>query len=255
MRRLAMALAFAALALLAGCASNNGTLPYAHPNMHEAARINTRLGIDYMRQGDEQRALMKLKRAVSEDSSYAEAHAALGYVYSQAGQPRDAAREFRRALSLEGSPNTHNLYGVFLCGQGEYRKAFRQFAAAANDPQNEQPEVALTNAGVCYRRKGDESSARRFFRRALKDNTRYGPALLQIADLSYEQGHYLQAEGFMQRYQAVSSSSAESLFLAYRIESALGHHGVADAYRRKLLVKYPNSDQTAKLLGTQRHEQ
>lgn len=254
MKGLALAVMCGVLSMLAGCASNSDTLPFAHPNLHRAARINTQLGVDYMRQGDEQRALTKLKLALSEDPGYAEAHAALGYLYYRTGQPLDAKRQFQRALSLNGSPDTHNLYGVFLCSQGKYTKAFRQFAAAYNAQSNQSPEVALTNAGVCARRQAHNARARRLFGRALRDNTRYAPALLQMADLNYLHGQYLQAEGFMQRYQAVKASSAESLYLAYRIEQALGHAGVADAYRRKLLSKFPNSSQSAQLLGTQRHE-
>lgn len=241
--------------LLSGCAYNGDTLPNARPNLHEAARLNTQLGIDYMRQGDNKRALSKLKRALSEEPGLAQAHAAIGYLYAQTGQPKNAKREFKKALELKDDPQTHNLYGVFLCGQGEYPQAFHQFQTAANDESNDSPEVALTNAGVCARRQSNNTRASAFFHQALEDNTRYAPALLQMADLGYKQGHYLQASGFMQRYQAVTPSSAESLYLAYRIEKALGHGGVADAYRRKLLSKYPNSDQTAQLLGTQRHEQ
>ena len=255
MKAAALPFAAAALLLLAGCATNSDTLPNARPNLHQAARINTQLGIDYMRQGDDQRALTKLKRALSEEPDLAEAHAALGYLYSQTGQPLDAKREFKRALSLKDDAQTRNLYGVFLCGQKHFKKAFHQFEAAAGAQNNDQPEVALTNAGVCARQRSDDARARRFFHRALQDNTRYAPALLQMADLSYQQGRYQQAEGFMQRYQSVASSSAESLYLAYHIEKAMGRDDVAKAYRRKLISKYPNSNQTAQLLGTQRHEQ
>lgn len=251
----ALPLLAAMLLLLAGCAYNGDTLPNAKPDLHKAARLNTQLGIDYMRQGDNQRALTKLKRALSEEPGMAQAHAAIGYLYSQMGQPRNAEREFKKALELKNDPQAHNLYGVFLCGQNDYSRAFHQFHAAASDANNDSPEVALTNAGVCARRQSDDARARTFFHKALQNNTRYAPALLQMADLSYRQGKYQQAEGFMQRYQAVASSSAESLYLAYRIENALGHSDVANAYRRKLLSQHPNSDQTAQLLGTQRHEQ
>ncbi len=234
---------------LAGCVTtNSGNLPESKPDLRRAARINTELGVNYLREGRYAQAETKLQRAVKQDPGYAAAHAALAFLYSRRGQPTEARAAYQRALSLDDdNARVHNSYAVFLCSRKEYDEAMAQFDKAINSRGNDAREVALDNAGVCERRRGRLHAAETYFRRALSINANYSPALLQMADLSYREHNYLQAQAFIRRYHDIAQESAASLALAYRIEQALGNDAAAAAYRGKLQQKYPGSDRTVGL--------
>lgn len=235
---------------LSGCVTtDHGNLTNTKPDLKRAARINTQLGVDYIHEGQNDQALAKLQRAIKQDPSYADAHATLAFLYSRLGQTDDARAQYRRALSLDGdNARTRNLYAVFLCSGDAYEEAMAQFHEAISNRSNTSRQIALTNAGVCERRRDRLDAAESYFEKALQADARYAPALLQMADLSYREHNNLRARAFIQRYHDLAPDSAASLALAYRIEKALGHETMAAAYRKKLQQEYPDSNQTVELL-------
>jgi type IV pilus assembly protein PilF len=68
-----------------------------------------------------------------------------------------------------------------------------------------------------------------------------------MSRLTFEQKNYLKARAFMQRYEAVSGHTAETLLLAYKIELALNNAKAANTYKLMLENNYPDSDQTAEV--------
>jgi type IV pilus assembly protein PilF len=68
-----------------------------------------------------------------------------------------------------------------------------------------------------------------------------------MADVSYRQGSYLRARGFLQRYEAVGDLTEESLYLGFLIESKLGDDSAAGRYRINLIEQFPNSAQANQL--------
>lgn len=247
-----LVLLIAAAVLLSACVSTGGN-PYSNEaNPKEAARLNTQLGVDYMRMGINDRALAKLQRALKEDPDLASAHAAIALLYSREGQNGRAKKHYKRALGL--SPHDaaiQNQYGTFLCQQGSYGTAMQFFGKAANNPNYDTPEVALTNAGVCETRQNNTDKASAYFRKALQINPNYSSALQQLAEISYRQGHYLQAKALLQRYDNHAKATAETLWLQVRTERALGDDKAAKHYAHELLSRFPASDQTQKLQQTQ----
>ena len=208
-------------------------------NRGEAARINTQLGLDYMRRGDLKMAEEKLKRAIAQDSKLSIAHAGLGMVYSHRDRDDDADTEFREALSLDPrNPDTLNNYGSFLCSKGKADKAEELFVKAAQNRDYPRPELAWTNAGVCMRERAPDK-AEQYLREALKVNPEFPDALSQFAQLSYDKSDYLRARGFLQRYEAVAAPSAQTLWLRWKTESALGDAPAARAYQQQLKTQFP----------------
>lgn len=209
--------------------------------MAEAARINSQLGLEYMRKGDLKLAEEKLKRAIAQAPKLALAHAGLGMVYARRGIDDDADREFREAISLESdNPDTLNNYGSFLCSKGNTDKAEALFVKAAQNRDYAHPELAWTNAGVCLRTHAPDK-AEKYFREALKVNPQFPDALSQFAVLSYDQQDYLRARGFLQRFEAVASPTAETLWLRWKTETALGDPAAAMAYEQRLKTQFPEA--------------
>lgn len=233
---------------LSACASN-GDVP-ATADLKAAARINTQLGVDYMRKDQMDLALVKLKRAVDQDPEYALAHSSLAFAYAKSGEAEKAEREYRKAISLESDNATiRNNFGVFLCGQGNQAEARRMFMDAARDKSYSTPEAAWTNAGVCSRQNKDLETAENDFREALKINAEFPDALSQMADIAYQRKDYLRARGFLQRYSTVAGDTPAVLWIGLMTERKLGDLVSARQYEKKLKRDFPESDE-AKTLKT-----
>ncbi len=250
MRRLAL---LAALVAVAGCAAQGGTRPdQPQPDGRKVAELNTQLGLAYMQRGEMTRALARLKRAVAADPAYARAHTALGVLYERLGELEQAEAHHRRAVRADPRDSyAHNAYGSFLCARGRLAAADAEFRAALANPLYETPWVALTNAGLCALKAGDPRQAETYFREALGRNPRFAPALIAMADLSFQQGRYLQARAYLQRYQAVAPHTPRSLWLGVRIERRLGDRDAEASYALLLKGKFPDAQETRLLLESE----
>lgn len=241
-------LALAVLLLLSACASDGDVPPGV--DLKQAARINTQLGADYMRKGEMDQALSKLKRAIDQDPDYALAHSTLAFGYAKMGDAETADSEYRKALSLEpDNGQVLNNYGVFLCGEGKLGAARRMLLDAARDKNYGTPAAAWTNAGVCARQNKDNETAEDDFRKALQLNPTFPDALAQMADLSYRKGDYLRARAFVQRYLDNHEATPALLWVALMTERKLESLDTAHQYEKRLKRDYPDSKE-AKTLKT-----
>lgn len=213
-----------------------------------AAEAYTQLGVEYLREGNYEMSLTKLEKALSLDPDLPAAHDAIAVLYEKVGENELAERHYKKSLSLKpDNARGHNNYGQFLCFQGKYEQAEKQFLLAANDPFYAQSAMALTNAGLCATRIPDNEMAEKYFRMTLQRDPDYAPALLQMGILSFSDGNYLSARAYMQRFQQVAKHNPESLWLAIRTEFALNDHDAWGNYAVALRNNFPKSEQ-AKLL-------
>ena len=216
------------------------------------AELNTQLGIGYLREGKLNLALQRLDKAVQADPDYATAHNALGLVYDRLGQPSKADEHFARSVELNpADAAARTNYGAFLCRHGRAEEGEKLLLAAARDTLYDKPEVAYTNAGICKRVSGDLSEAESSFRAALRINPRLPVALLNMAELSYEQKRYLPARAYLQRYTEVGEVNPRSLWLGVRVERELGDKDAVASYTMLLKGRYPDSRETQLLLESE----
>lgn len=241
----------AGLLLAAACVTvpEEGSLPpRAEPDLKEAAKLNTDLGIDYMRKGLLEAALDKLNRALSQNPDYALAQSSIAFVYAKRGDAAPAEAHYQRALDLEpDNASTRNNFGVFLCGQQRYQDADKLFLQAARNPKYDEPQKAWINAGVCARREPDLDKADAYFREALVLRAEDPEALAQMASLSIERKDYLRARAFLQRYEKVGPATAETLWIGATAEAALGDQGAAAVYATRLKTEFPESEESVRL--------
>ena len=247
MSRVRLVLIAAALCGAAACTTTVvQPAPGTEPDMKEAARLNTQLGIDYMRKGEFDVALDKLKRAIDEDPDLAMAHSTIALVYQRKGDADLAEEHYRRALRLnDGDAGTMNNFGVFLCSQGKVSDAEEMFLRAAKNKDNPLPADAWANAGVCV--KNDKKHADRaegYFREALQLDPKHANALFQMAQVCYDKKDYLRARAFLQRYEAAAAATPETLWLGAQTERRLGDTMAARSYERRLATDFPDSQQT-----------
>lgn len=238
----------AASLALAACTTTE-VQPSAKADLKEAARLNTQLGIDYMRKGQFDLALEKLQRALEQDSDLATAHSSIALVYQRRGEAELAEDHYREALDLNAhDAGTMNNFGIFLCGQGEIEDAEEIFVKAAQNKDNAMPADAWTNAGVCVRRDPKRlDRAEGYFREALQLDSRHANALAQMALTTFEKQDYLRTRAFLQRYEAVAKPTPQTLWLGAQTERKLGDLQSARGYERRLRSQFPDAPETYEL--------
>ena len=235
--------------LLSSCnqATGNGSLDISERS-NEVAETNLNLGIAYLKRGEYEKSLEKLNKALEADPHYTLTLNALGLLYQKLGDNAKAEQYFKQALGIRSNdPYTLNNYGQFLCANNRFDEAQNAFMSAAKNPLYETPEISITNAGTCALKNDQPDIAEKFFREALDKNPKVPIALIQMSQLSYDQGNYLSARGYLQRYLAVSKHTPASLWLGIQIEQQLGDKNTLSSYALLLKHKFPDSDE-AKLL-------
>lgn len=230
--------------LLCACSNSN-----VKNDEHETpAEINAELGLNYLRQGDIDIAIEKLKRAQEQDPNLAATYHYYGLLYQRLSSWDLADQNFKHALALAPhDAGIQNNYGAFLCDRGRYREAEKLFLEAAQSPDYKDSYEAYENAGLCVQRIPDRTKAAQYFRRALEVNPVLPTSLFNMAQLSFEEGEYLKARAFLQRYHAVVRPSPQTLLLAVRVERALGDTVAAERFGRKLSTDFPQSEEAKKL--------
>lgn len=232
------------LGSLGGCVTEtvnrSGTVLPGKADKKEASRINTQLGIDYMRQGQNDLALEKLQRAIEQDPGNADAHSALALLYTRTGDNESAERNYRRALVLApDDPGIRNSFGAWLCSHGKEAESLEYFLQAAQNPRYRTPAAAYSNAGACAMRLDRLNDAETYLRKAVSIDPKFPDGLAQMAILSYRLQQYLQARAFLQRYESVGRTSADMLLLGMRTEQQLGDREASSEYARRLKQNFP----------------
>jgi len=120
--------------------------PLAYENLFKALKLNDSdkdlhnlIGLTYLYDGKEARAIKSFKNAIKIDPKYSEAHNHLGIVYSE----------------IE-----------------EYKSAIKHFKKALDNLTYKTPWIAYTNLGRAYMLNGDSNKAIKAIQKSLSKNTR-----------------------------------------------------------------------------------
>lgn len=240
-------LVLALVLVLSACAASPEK-EAADNRLKRAAKANVALGVAYMRDGDLETAEGKLQKALEQDPDSVRAHDTIAVLYGRIDKDELAEKHFKKALSLDPDDSrTQNNYGLFLCQTGAYARAEEQFTKAADNQLYSGRTAALTNAGVCANKIPDVEKAEEYFRAVLEIDPNYIPALLNMVSTTCEQGNYMSARGYLQRYEQLAPYSAESLWLGVRVEDALKDRNASGRYGLLLKNNFPDSDQAKSL--------
>jgi type IV pilus assembly protein PilF len=87
----------------------------------------------------------------------------------------------------------------------------------------------------------NEKQAEEFFERALRLEPDEPSSLLQLGQIRYRQGSLEDARRLVGRYNRLVGPSAESLWLAVRVERKLGQRVAERNYATELRRRYPGS--------------
>lgn len=251
---LRVALSILALSLLAGCVSGGAHHPLASSQGRaEAGRAYVQLGLGYLQQGLTEQAKAPLAKALALSPRDADAHAALALVFAAEAEPALAESHFRQALAARpDDTRIRNNYGSFLYAQQRFPEAEQMFRLASADTLYPERSRVYENLGLTALRLGAHDQAHAYLTKALQLNPRQPRALLEMAELSFENRHYVPARDYYERFSQWSEHGARSLLLGSRLARVFDEQGSQAELGQQLQRLYPGTPEYQQYLSEQR---
>ena len=226
---------------LSACATETESR-FGGGNMEAASRANSKLGLGYMMQGNNEVALIKLQKALEQDENNEDAHHYIAELYNRLDEEAKADKHYKRALEI--TPNSSpllNNYGVFLCRYNHFEKSIAVFEKILSNPLFKSKAQTYENMGLCANQQGNIKLAEDYFRKALRFDARLPKSLLHLAQLSFDNQSFLSSYGFYQRYLEVGQQTPQSLWLGILLEKRNGNKNAVSSYSLVLKNKFTGS--------------
>jgi type IV pilus assembly protein PilF len=199
----------------------------------------------YFGRGQSSIALDELKLALAIKPDLPEAFSLRGLIQASMGELGPADESFQRALQLAPRDgNTMHNYGWFLCQQRRYPEADVQFSNATSQPQYQDVVRTLLAQGVCQARAGRWPEAERTLSRSYELDPSNPATAYNLSDVLLRKGDYERARFYIGRINGISeATTAQSLWLAARIERKLGNGQALQNIGRQLRDRFPASSE------------
>lgn len=218
----------------------------------ERARIHTELAAAYYERGSIAIALEEIRIAIAADPAYALAYNVLALLHADLRENDQAQLNFERALRLNpANADINHNYGWFLCQTAREDQALKYFEAAVRNPLYATPQKSYVLAATCALRKNLQNEALGYYERALKLDPNYLAAVLGMAQLKYRTGSLIESRNLISRYNRMVEPTAESLWLALRVERQLGNKAAESNFAAQLRRQYPGTGEYQELLKGQ----
>jgi len=198
----------------------------------------------YLQQGKLQYAREKIDKALELDDKNVNANNMMALYQWRIRQNKEADRYFRKAIDYgPKNPESLNNYAVFLCEEGKIDDAITYYDRAIAVPVYSAKLSAYANAGKCLLKKKETKRAAKYFSQALELNPYFPEANKQMAKLEARSGQLLTAKKYLANYFFKGPKTAETVYLAMRVEETLGNKKEAAKYAKELLAGFPNSQE------------
>ncbi|MEK8034294.1 type IV pilus biogenesis/stability protein PilW [Ideonella sp. DXS29W] len=248
----------AALGLLSGCTTTGagaGASVAKTPgevqtesdttDVERRARVRMELAVAYFGRGQWNTALDEVKLALQAQPDFADAYNLRGLIYASMGEPALAEESFRRALQLNprDADTMHN-FGWFLCQNRRYADAEAQFNAALATPNYREAVRTYMAMGACQARNNQLEQAERSLQKSYELDPANPTTALNLAEVLYRRGDFERARFYVRRVNAVEQFvSAQTLWLAVRIENKLGQDAQVKNLGTQLSNRFPQSSE------------
>ena len=208
----------------------------------ETARLRTELAFNYFQRGQLSVAIEEVRSALAADPNFATAYNVLGLINMDLGENAKAEDAFRKALTIapQDSDSLNN-YGWFLCQTKREREAIDRFLLALKNPLYPTPDKPYLNAGICSQRIGNEAAAEEYFLKAISLDPLNAGAMIRLSEMYFKRNEMDKARFYVDRINKNYDPSAETLWLALRIERKAGDRVSESSFAAQLRRRYPNS--------------
>jgi type IV pilus assembly protein PilF len=233
--------------LMTGCvsdqvASRSSSVADRPFDPRASAKAHAELAAGYIELGNFAVALEEAKIAVDTDASYAPGHSILGLVHLELREQSLAQQSFERALRIDDKdPDINHNYGWFLCQTGRERDAVKFFMRAIENPLYPSPAKTHLTAASCLQKVGDLKAASDHVDSALRLDGNYAAALVVGARMDFARRNITRARERIGRFNQVAAPTAESLWIALRIERLRGDRAAEASIASQLRRRFPGS--------------
>jgi type IV pilus assembly protein PilF len=254
-----LCLVFAALCLTSACTTvNTPTAPAGtelrdrmtasdEPDAVRRGRARMELASAYFGRGQMTTALDQIKLSIQADPTSSEAFNLRGLIYGNLGDTALAEESFRRALQLNPQDaDAMQNFGWYLCQQKRYPEADVLFSQALRMPKYRDSPRTLLTQGVCQAYAGQLTESEATLSRAYELDPGNPAAGVNLSEVLYRRGDYERARFYIRRINASANvSSAQTLWLAARIENRLGNRQGVEEFGTQLRNRFPEAPETA----------
>jgi len=254
---LCCATVLAALATLAGCSTTSTTTtgpindarPTTPPPQGEDAdpdrRARTRLELAaaYFANNQPEVALPEVNRAIAANPNLGQGYNLRGLINAALGKDDAAESDFRRALVINPrDPDALQNYGWYLCQHNRHDEAAAQFALALALPARRDSSRTWLAQGVCQARAGKLDEAEKSLQRSYQMDPSNPSISVNLAEVLLRRGEADRARFHIRRVNANPNYvSAQTLWLAARIERRLGNNAGVKDLGEQLINRFPET--------------
>ena len=240
--------------LLGGCARNAAPVETREVRSsisdpgdpQRRAQVRLELAGLYMGRGQLDTALDEVRQALEARPDAAEAHGMRALILASMGDAVAADQSFQRAIQLApGDGGALHNRAWFLCQQRRFDESESQFNAALALPQYRDAVRTLLALGVCQARAGRMVQAERSLARSHELDPANPMTAFNLSEVLLQRGELERARFLVRRINAVNEQvSAQSLWLAARIEKRLGNADAVQDLGAQLRQRYPLAPET-----------
>jgi type IV pilus assembly protein PilF len=224
---------------MVGCTASTVNRP---TNPERALDSYIQLGRNYLAEGERDQARLNLLRALDINNRSPDANNLMGLLHETEGEIGLAKQRYQRALSADRAftPARMNLARV-LFAEGEFREAREQYRLSSQDIGYRLRDNAFFGMAIADLRLGNGEAAKESLRRALLLNPAFPSALLEVADIAFQERDYPMAREYLLRFEEVAPETARSLDLGARLAQFFGEVEVEQSYLMALEEMFPQS--------------
>jgi type IV pilus assembly protein PilF len=239
-----------------GCISTTESVFTEEASPEKAVKQRVSLARQYIGEGNWEGAKRNLKLAYDIDPNNAEVYEAFALVYQSTGEYELAEENFKKSISLDrGLSRARNNYAVFLFSQERYEEAEAQLVYVTGDTLYSARPSAFVNLGLCRQKLFDPDGAEKAFVRALAMDRTNRIALLEVSQIRFDAGDYVNATKYYDTYRTVSrQQSARGLWLGVRLAQATSDRNAEGSYVLALSNLYPKSEEYQAYLRTKQSD-
>lgn len=246
----------AALVWLAGCATTSttttGPISDVRTNPSQATeegdakrRVQVRLELAAAYFGNNQPdvALVEVNRAIAANPNLGGAYNLRGLIHAALGRDDAAESDFRRALAIDPrDAEALQNYGWYLCQHKRYDEANLNFTQALAIPQRRDSPRTWLAQGVCHAFAGRLEEAEKSLQRSYQMDSTNPSTSVNLAEVLLRRGEADRARFHIRRVNANTNFvSAQTLWLAARIEHKLGNPTGVQELGRQLQNRFPDT--------------
>jgi type IV pilus assembly protein PilF len=211
------------------------------------ARVRMELASAYFSRGQLDIALEEVRLALAADPNLGGAYNLRGLIHASKGDEALAEESFRKALQINArDTDSMQNFGWYLCQRKRYAEADALFGQAINTPQNRDVSRPLLAQGVCQAFAGQLAEAERTLTRAYELDAANPSIAVNLSEVLYRRGEFERARFYIRRINSQPAMvSAQTLWLAARIENKLGNLTGAQEIGRQLRNRFGESREAA----------